>query len=90
MPLMKTYISIVFTNGMFSWYTFLIIDAKIKEHFSVEYWQKKTFACAIFGKICYVACAITRSDQLICLHASPHDSDSTGFIDKAALKNKVK
>ena len=86
---MKTYISIVFTNGIFSWYTFLITDAKIKEHFSFESWEKKeTFACAIFGKICYVACAINRAGQLICLRASLH-ADRACLIYKSAFKSKV-
>ena len=39
----------------------------------------------IFGKICYVTCAINRAGQLICLHARLHECD---LIDKPALKSK--
>ena len=75
---------------MFSWYTFLMTDANIKEHTSFESWEKKeTFACAIFGKICYVACAINHARQLICLRASLHEGDCAGLIEKPALKSKV-
>ena len=31
--------------------------------------KKSTFACAIFGKICYVACAINRAGKSVCLRA---------------------
>ena len=37
--------------------------------------EKKTFACAIFGKFCYVACAINRAGQFIYLRASLHERD---------------
>ena len=36
-------------------------DTKIKEHVSFESREKKKLACAIFGKICYVASAIIRA-----------------------------
>ena len=52
--------------------------------------KKETFACAIFGKICYVACLINRAGQLICLHASLHKSDRAGLIDKPACMDQVK
>ena len=68
---------------------FLITDAKIKEHFSFESWEKKKLACAIFGEICSAASAINRAGQLICLRASLHDSDRAGLTDKSALKSKV-
>ena len=46
---------------MFSWYSFFMTDTKIKEHVSFESREKKKLACAIFGKICYVASAIIRA-----------------------------
>ena len=48
-PLMKTYISIVFTNEMFSWHTFLMTDEKIKEHVSFESREKKKLLFARFS-----------------------------------------
>ena len=74
-------------NGMFSWYTFFMTITKIK-HVSFESWEKRNFD-AIFGKICYVACAINCGGQLICLLASLHERDRVGVIDKPALKSKV-
>ena len=72
---------------MFPWNTFFMADTKIKEHVSFEFWEKK-LACAIFGKI-YVAYAINRAGQFICLLASLHERDREGLIDKPALKSKV-
>ena len=43
---------------------------------------QKTFACAIFGKICYVAYSINCNDKLICLHASLQECDCADLIDK--------
>ena len=68
-----------FPNTPFLWHT------KIKWHVSFE-----TFACAIFGKIAYVAGAINRAGQLNCLLASLPEPDRAGLIDKAeSLKSKV-
>ena len=51
-------------------FTFLMTDAKIKGQVSFESSEKKeTFACVVFSKICYVACAINRAGKLICLCA---------------------
>ena len=55
---------------------------KVKEHVSFE-------SCAIFGKICYVACVINHPGQLICLHASLHKRNHAGLIENPALKSKV-
>ena len=44
--------------------------------------KKGTLACTIFGKICYVACAINCTGQLICLCAILHRLDPAGLIDK--------
>ena len=75
---------------MFPWYTFFMTDTKIKGHVSFEPWEKKeTFACAIFCKICYIACAINRAGQLIYLRASLHERDGADLIYKPALKSKV-
>ena len=74
---------------MFSLCIFLLADTKIKEH--VFFWvfrKKETFAYAIIGKICYVTSAINRAGQLICLHASLHERDHVGLIDKAAFKSQ--
>ena len=49
--------------------------------------KKETLACVIFGKICYVACAINRAGKLIFLRACLHDSDHVGFIDKPAQRS---
>ena len=47
--------------------------------------KNKTFACTIFGKICYVACAIKYAGKLICLRACLHLRDHVGLIDKPDL-----
>ena len=63
----------------YEWAVFLIhlfYDAhKNKELVSFESWEKKKLDCAIFGKICCVACAISRAGQLICLRNSLHERD---------------
>ena len=66
-------------------------DTKVKEDVSFGSWEKKeTFACTIFGKTCYVACAINRAGQLICLLANLYELDRAGLIDKAeSRKSKV-
>ena len=89
MPLMKTYVCIVFTNGMSCWYTFFMTDTKIKEHVPFESWEEKKLACTVFGKICYVACTTDHTGQLVCLCASLHEHDCAGLIDKPAVKSKV-
>ena len=83
-------ICIGFMNGMFSWYIFFMTDTKIKERVSFESSGKKTFACAIFGKICYVACVINRTGRLIFRRADLHECDFslTSFHLKARF-NKV-
>ena len=65
-------------------------DPKTKEHVSFESWEKKeTSACIIFGNTYYVACAINRAGQLICLLASLHEPDRVGLIYKLShLKAK--
>ena len=55
---------------------FFRTDTKIKEHVSFESWKKtKTFACVIFGKICYVAYAINRAGLHNWSHASLLEPD---------------
>ena len=74
-----------FPDTLFLWQT-----QKLKNTSLLSLKKKKgTFACAIFGKICYVACVINRAGQLICLHASLHERNRAGLIYKSALKNKV-
>ena len=51
--------------------------------------KKETFACAIFGQTLYVACAINRAGQLICLGGSLQECNCAGLIDKTAFKSKV-
>ena len=43
------------------------------------------FACAIFCKICYVACAISRAGKLICLRACLLERDRTCLTDKPGM-----
>ena len=52
-------------------------DTKIKEYMGD------------FGKICYVACVVKHTGQLICLRVSLLERDCAGLIDKTALKSKV-
>ena len=59
-------------------FTFLMANTKIKGQVSFE-----TFACTIFCKICYVACAINCAGKLICLRACLHECDRMGLIDKS-------
>ena len=74
---------------------FLWETKKLKSTSLLRLDKKETFACTIFGKICYVACTIDRAGQinrdgqLICLHASLHECHHAGLIDKPALKRKV-
>ena len=64
-------------------FTFLMTDTKIKGQVFFEFSEKKeTFACAIFSKICYVAYAINRACNLICLRACLHQRDRARLIDK--------
>ena len=51
--------------------------------------KTKNISLLSFDKICYVACAINRAGQLICLHASLHERNRAGLIDEALLKSKV-
>ena len=52
--------------------------------------EKKINCCLHnFRKIGYVACAIKRTGQLICLRASLRERDRVGLSDKAAFKSKV-
>ena len=44
----EIYVCIVFTIGMFSWYTIFIINTRIKEHVSFESWEKKKLLLARF------------------------------------------
>ena len=57
-------------------------DTKIWGQVSLEFWKKKTFACAIFGKICYVVCVINRASKSICLRTCLRECNSVGLIDK--------
>ena len=64
-------------------FTFLMIDAKIKEQVSFESWEKKeTFGSTIFSKMYCVACAINHAGKLICQHTCLHERDRAGLIDK--------
>ena len=56
-------------------------EQKLKNVSLLSLEKKETFACAVFGKICYAACSINRAGQLICLRASLHERDRTGLID---------
>ena len=47
--------------------------------------KKGTFACAIFLKICYIACVISHTGKLICLHAYLNEGDHVGLTDKLEL-----
>ena len=46
--------------------------------------KKETSTCTIFGKTCYVACAIKRTGKMICLSAYLHKYDHAGLTDKPA------
>ena len=46
------------------------------------YEKKETSACAIFGKICYIACAINRAGKLICPRTCLHQRNRADLIDK--------
>ena len=85
---MKTYICVVFTNEMFSWYTFFLWQTQKLSNKSLLSLEKKkeTFAWAIFSKICYAACAINRAGKLICLHTCMHKHDRAHLIDKPTWK----
>ena len=48
---------------------FLWQTQKFKDKSLLSFRKKETFACAIFGKICYVACTINRAGKLIRLRA---------------------
>ena len=69
-------------------FTFLMTDTKIKGQVSFEPLEKKKLACAIFDKICYVACAINRAGKLICMRACLHERDRAGLIDKPEVFNR--
>ena len=71
-------ITIRFPNYTFSFDT---QNFKKKSPLSLEE-KKETFACAIFGKIRCVACAINCASKLICLHACLHERDRAGLIGK--------
>ena len=47
--------------------------------------KKKTFACAIFSKICYVARPVNPTGKLICLRISLHERDRADLIDKSGM-----
>ena len=64
-------------------FTFLMTDTKLRDKSLLCLQKKKeTFACVIFSKICYVACAINCAGKLICLRACLHERDRGGLIDK--------
>ena len=42
----------------------------------------ESFACMIFGKIYYFACAINHTDKFICLRACLHECNCVGLIDR--------
>ena len=68
MPLMNTYISFVFMNGMFSWLNiFFMADAKIKEPVSFEPWGKKKLFSVQFWVKVVVSCASNHAGKLTCL-----------------------
>ena len=70
-------------------FNFLIDKHKnLRASLSWDLRKKETFACAIFGKICYVACAINRAGKLICLRACLYERGRTGLIDKPAWNNQ--
>ena len=75
MPLMNTYLYLVLTYKMLSWLYLFYNRHRNLRKVSFESWGKKTFACAIFGKICYVACVINPASKLICLYACLHGCD---------------
>ena len=84
MHFINTYTCLVFTNAMFSWlYLSLRQTQKFKNNSPLSLQKKKQpFACAIFGKICYVACAINCAGKLIRLCACLHERDLADLIDK--------
>ena len=63
---------------------FLWQTQKLKNKFFWVLREKETFACAIFTKICYVACRINRASKLIYLRACLHEHDRAGLTDKPA------
>ena len=60
-------------------------EQKLKNVSLLSLEKKETFACAIFGKICYVASAINHAGQMIYLRVSLLEHDGVGLIDKLAL-----
>ena len=92
---MNTYLFLVFKNEMFS-RLYLFYDRpygqtqtfKNKSSLSLEE-KKETFACAIFDKICYVACAINCAGKLICLRACLHKQDRMVLIDKPETHSDI-
>ena len=70
--------------GCFPDISLLMTDTKSKKQVSFVK-KKKNFVCAIFGKICYVVCAINRAGKLICLRACLHERNHAGLIDKPGV-----
>ena len=90
MPLMKTYICIVLTNGMFSWYTFSYDRHKNWVTNLLWVLRKRKLLPGWFSvKICYVACAINRAGKLIYLCACLHEHNCAGLNDKPEPAPKV-
>ena len=61
---------------------FLWQTQKFKDKSLLSLQKKGTFACTIFGKICYVPSTINCTDKSICLHACLHQHNCVGLIDK--------
>ena len=90
MPFMKTYICIVLTNGMFSWYTFSYDRHKNWVTSLFRVLRKRKLLPAWFSvKICCVACAINRTGKLIYLCACLHEHNCAGLYHKPELAPKV-
>ena len=70
-------------------FTFLLAHKDLRTSLFWVFRKKETFVCAIFDKICYIACVINRADKLIYLRACLHERDCTGFIDKPLRDWKI-
>ena len=69
--------------GCFSDILFLMTQ-KLKNKSILSLEKRRNFSWAIFGKICYGACAINCTGKWICLCACLYKHDCVGLIDKTA------
>ena len=65
---------------------FLWQTQKFKEKALLSLHEKRNFCLLVFGKICYVACAINCAGKLICLRACLRERDHAGLNESLNIE----